>query len=649
MSIPNTDPTTAIDLAPLPASITLDLFDTIGTGAWYKYTPSATEFALSVKVPSGAADAYFPTVRIYNNIGLSTTDPRDADYLDPVQKPVNPAQTYYFRFKPGSGSPPLGTLATFTILASPYQNAPIGTIFIPDDTQGFPGVLLSAVDGSILKLLPFPAGENGDVLPSGIMAVENEVTHSGVITSIDLFTGQFAAITSILRATFGPGTGFLHISADQVDTFYLSPATTGGTGPLTAIDETGAVVDTWSLGAGVNKLAVGVGGGILYWCTGAGTGVAIQRYDLNASSPLSDLAAGIALFNVSDMQVLSDGTILVTYLKPTDRTADFIRHYSAAGATLNDYLLTTYGTTATIRFDHIARAIDDPNSFWLWIQSTDILLSIFLNIKVSDGSILAAFSVDNFEGGFGDSTTTADFGPSQSCPFFLLPQAYPASTCDAATILTQPASQYVELGASVTICTQFVVPGSPRQCQIDYVGPIIPIGGIFTGCGSSDPGTITLCLTVPVVTQTFTFNVTVTICPGEEDEVSTTSDDATVTVTSGGTGPGGGMRRLRRFKLPTQENKEIFFSKLEILLQRGVGLTTGQGSDPQMLIRLSKNGGKTWGTEIAVPAGKQGQFSRRAMLRRLGRARNAVVEISVSDPVYWGLLAAYVKLDEGTS
>ncbi len=108
-------------------------------------------------------------------------------------------------------------------------------------------------------------------------------------------------------------------------------------------------------------------------------------------------------------------------------------------------------------------------------------------------------------------------------------------------------------------------------------------------------------------------------------------------------------RRLRRFLLPFDEDVWIFLSKLEILIQSGEGLVTGQGSDPQIRLRLSRDGGETWGTELTCSAGQMGEYDARVIFRRLGRGRNLVAEITVSDPIYWALLDAYVEGTKGTS
>lgn len=62
----------------------------------------------------------------------------------------------------------------------------------------------------------------------------------------------------------------------------------------------------------------------------------------------------------------------------------------------------------------------------------------------------------------------------------------------------------------------------------------------------------------------------------------------------------------------------------------------------QVMLRLSNDGGKTW---IAMPwrsVGKQGEWLKRVRWNRLGAARWRVYEVSVTDPVAWRVVGAYL-------
>ncbi len=108
-------------------------------------------------------------------------------------------------------------------------------------------------------------------------------------------------------------------------------------------------------------------------------------------------------------------------------------------------------------------------------------------------------------------------------------------------------------------------------------------------------------------------------------------------------------RRLRRAPHLSSEQFVQFFSLFQLDLQAGVGLNDGQGEDAIVNLRWSDDGGFTWSNYHAVSAGRMGQYSKRAIWRRLGRGRDRIFEVSMSDPVKWILVDAYLQASKGTS
>ena len=97
--------------------------------------------------------------------------------------------------------------------------------------------------------------------------------------------------------------------------------------------------------------------------------------------------------------------------------------------------------------------------------------------------------------------------------------------------------------------------------------------------------------------------------------------------------------------LPTGANnlKRSAQHSLQLDLETGVGLNLGQGSDPQVMLRWSDDGGHTWSSEHWVSIGKIGEFYRRAIWRRLGmtmKIRDRVYEVSGTDPVKIAIVGA---------
>jgi hypothetical protein len=97
---------------------------------------------------------------------------------------------------------------------------------------------------------------------------------------------------------------------------------------------------------------------------------------------------------------------------------------------------------------------------------------------------------------------------------------------------------------------------------------------------------------------------------------------------------------IRRGPHIVSDLKRQFFSDLQIQFQPGTGIDTGQGSDPQCILRWSNDGGFTFGNDHYLSIGQQGQYKNRAMMRRLGQARDRVFEIEVTDPVYRVVVSA---------
>lgn len=100
------------------------------------------------------------------------------------------------------------------------------------------------------------------------------------------------------------------------------------------------------------------------------------------------------------------------------------------------------------------------------------------------------------------------------------------------------------------------------------------------------------------------------------------------------------MQRIRRCPHITQELKRQFFHEFQIQFQPGVGLQTGQGSQPQAMLKWSDDGGSTWSNEHWVSIGKTGAYKNRARWTELGEARDRIFEVTVTDPVYGPIVSA---------
>lgn len=76
-----------------------------------------------------------------------------------------------------------------------------------------------------------------------------------------------------------------------------------------------------------------------------------------------------------------------------------------------------------------------------------------------------------------------------------------------------------------------------------------------------------------------------------------------------------------------------FHDRLEIIGEKGVGLISGQGSEPQIMLEVSDDGGKTFRMYPPRSLGRIGEYRWRVVWDHLGSSRDRAYRCSVSDPV----------------
>lgn len=102
------------------------------------------------------------------------------------------------------------------------------------------------------------------------------------------------------------------------------------------------------------------------------------------------------------------------------------------------------------------------------------------------------------------------------------------------------------------------------------------------------------------------------------------------------------IRRTRVSQHEVQDGKQVIIDELFLDFATGVGLDgSGQGTDPEVMLRVSKDGA-SFGYERSAKLGKIGEFKRRARFWRLGKGTDWLLEISVSDPVVTALMGGDV-------
>lgn len=95
--------------------------------------------------------------------------------------------------------------------------------------------------------------------------------------------------------------------------------------------------------------------------------------------------------------------------------------------------------------------------------------------------------------------------------------------------------------------------------------------------------------------------------------------------------------------MPASTMQPVRFSSLQIDMQTGIGVPAG--TNPQLMLRWSDDGGHSWSNSIQGSAGKTGETKRRVKFTRLGATRrnaglDRVFELSSADPFAVALIGA---------
>lgn len=93
--------------------------------------------------------------------------------------------------------------------------------------------------------------------------------------------------------------------------------------------------------------------------------------------------------------------------------------------------------------------------------------------------------------------------------------------------------------------------------------------------------------------------------------------------------------------------KTITMNSFELIMETGVGLISGQGQDPKIMLSFSDDGGKTFGTEIWGSIGKSGEFQKKVEWFGLGSFRDRIIRVKLTDPVFCSIHSASADLEVG--
>lgn len=99
------------------------------------------------------------------------------------------------------------------------------------------------------------------------------------------------------------------------------------------------------------------------------------------------------------------------------------------------------------------------------------------------------------------------------------------------------------------------------------------------------------------------------------------------------------------------EDKRYFCNRVEVRTMTGIGLDGSPpiGTLPQMMLRISRDGGNTYGPEQWKTVGAIGNYMQRVIWNLGGSWRDGVLWIRCTDPVNWVLIDCYITGELGAN
>jgi|SRR5262245_49413022 len=96
--------------------------------------------------------------------------------------------------------------------------------------------------------------------------------------------------------------------------------------------------------------------------------------------------------------------------------------------------------------------------------------------------------------------------------------------------------------------------------------------------------------------------------------------------------------------IPATDGERCFIYRFELGVEPGLGVISGQGSNPMAMLRWSKNYAKTWGNQLTREVGAMGEYGKRVFWLRCGSSEKSMTpEVTVSDPIPWRIVDATFK------
>jgi hypothetical protein len=104
------------------------------------------------------------------------------------------------------------------------------------------------------------------------------------------------------------------------------------------------------------------------------------------------------------------------------------------------------------------------------------------------------------------------------------------------------------------------------------------------------------------------------------------------------------LARRRTPHIWNKENRErVFMASLQVDIALSTALPSGLGSNPQASLRISRDGGASYGDPNLRPFGKIGNNINRLIWRRMGFTRDTVMQLDLIDPINHDIVGATLK------
>lgn len=306
----------------------------------------------------------------------------------------------------------------------------------------------------IVNFIPFfPAAEQGDVLESGRYLLQDTsgVTQppaTGQDNYVLLYSPNFSLITRVLVP--GPAAGFNfqpHIRTNNAtDKFWIASSGFGGAknryGTVSSAGVISAMTELADFPSGVATVAAHAAlndESYLLVARNSGTSNFAYKWNLNTLAWDGSIGTEVTNYTPSDILVLADNTIIISYYRTADRKDTIIRRYALDGTQLNTMSIATVeAITASPRLGYAK----DPLYFWLWMPKVNGV-SLLKKVRASDFTLLVDTSVGNvFETAI-ETPTPQLIYVSDSCPVV--------------------ETRITPLSGIVVVTTTPYVPGSPRR------------------------------------------------------------------------------------------------------------------------------------------------------------------------------------------